>query len=42
MNHPSIIKFHDSFIENNKLNIIMDFARGGDLKAMVDTFQKAG
>ncbi len=31
LEHPNIVKYYDSFIEKNFLNIIMEFCEGGDL-----------
>ncbi len=31
LDHPHIVKYYDSFIEKNLLNIIMEFCEGGDL-----------
>jgi serine/threonine protein kinase len=31
LDHPNIVKYYDSFIEKNYLNIIMEFCEGGDL-----------
>jgi len=28
---PTIIKYYDSFIENNSLSLVMEFAQGGSL-----------
>ena len=35
LNHPTIIKYQDAFIENKNLYIVTDFANGGDLKKMI-------
>lgn len=32
VNHPNIIRYIDSFLENNDLVILLEFAQGGDLK----------
>jgi NIMA (never in mitosis gene a)-related kinase len=31
LDNPYIVKYYDSFIEKNFLNIIMEFCEGGDL-----------
>lgn len=33
--HPYIVRYHESFIENGKLAIVMDFAEGGDLEKKI-------
>lgn len=36
LNHPHVIKYYDSFIDSEKhLNILMEFAPGGDLAAVL-------
>ena len=30
-NHPNIVRYRDSFVDTGFLNIVMDFAEGGDL-----------
>ena len=32
ISHPNIIQYINSFIENNILNIVMEYASGGDLQ----------
>lgn len=39
LDHPSIIKFYDSFIYKHKICIIMEFAEGGDLKSIIKDHQ---
>ena len=34
-NHPNIVQYHDSFIEQGRLCIVMDFAEGGDLAKLL-------
>lgn len=31
LDHPNIIKYYTSFLENENLNIVMEYAEGGDL-----------
>lgn len=31
LNHPNIIKYYSSFLENENLHIVMEYAEGGDL-----------
>lgn len=35
LHHPNIVGYYDSFIENNRLHIIMDYANGGDLSISI-------
>lgn len=39
LNHPNIIGYHDSFLHNNKINIVMEHAPNGDLHGKI---QKQG
>ena len=34
ISHPNIIKYYDSFIDGNKLYILMEYAEKGDLYAV--------
>ena len=33
--HPNIVTYRESFLENGKLHIVMDYAEGGDLNALL-------
>lgn len=35
LDHPHIIKYHASFLEENDLSMIMEYAEGGDLQQLL-------
>ena len=36
LDHPNIIRYHDSFIDQDNVNIVMEYADGNDIKTCLD------
>ena len=39
--HPNIIKCHTSFVEDNHLHIVMEYAKDGDLFKLIENQRQA-
>ncbi|GFN79182.1 serine/threonine-protein kinase nek11 [Plakobranchus ocellatus] len=42
LNHPGIVKFHDSFIDGEFFCIVTEYCEGGDLDHKITEFKKSG
>lgn len=40
LNHPTIVRFHENFVENDRLYIVMEYADGGDLSEYIKNFKR--
>ena len=40
LNSPYVVKYYESYEENNKLNIIMEYCEGGDLSHFMQNYKK--
>ena len=42
LNHANVVRYYDSFLEDNQLQIIMEYCDGGDLQKFLKSVHKAG
>ena len=40
--HPNIIEYKESFIDNHRLCLVMEYADGGDLQQQISKHSKKG
>ena len=39
---PTIIRYHESFVENDTINIVMEYAEGGSLNDIIEEHRVSG
>ena len=42
LNHPNVVKYHDSFLEGEELIMVLEWAPAGDLKRQIRKAQERG
>lgn len=41
LNHPNVVKYHESFVEKDTLHIVMTYCSNGDLAKTIKTYARA-